>query len=376
MHAMSVSADHFSDLVGQRVQFARKEMGLTQDDVAARIGFKDRQIVASIEAGKRRVAADELLRLMEILRKSLDYFTDPYLIVTPNAISWRAQNVPVILDQYEPKARTLVSAGRRFADLLGEKPMPLAYTLPLTKRSTFEEAAEAGDFLSGEWGAGDVPAAMLQQIVEERLRYLVLFVDCPAEISGAACHVSGADAILINRREGLERQNFDLGHEVFHLLTWDTMPPERIDAITENTQGGTRTECLANNFAAGLLMPVRVLKPRWESRGDTEIHAWLNQTATELQVSGQALYWRLRNLKLMSDGIALGVDTTRLVRHGQGGRDLNLRPPYSATFTKRLHRVLDNGLVSARKAAELLDCSLDDIADVFGAYNLPVPFDL
>ena len=184
---MNVTVDRFADLVGQRVQSARKELGLTQEDVASRIGFKDRQILANIEVGKRKVAADELLRLMEILGKPLEYFTDPYLIVAPNVISWRAQNVPGVLDRYEPKVRTLVSAGRRFADLLGEKPMPLAYTLPLTKRSTYEEAAEAGDYLSREWGAGEVPAAGMQQIVEERLRYLVLFVDCPDEIGRASC---------------------------------------------------------------------------------------------------------------------------------------------------------------------------------------------
>ena len=46
-------------------------------------------------------------------------------------------------------------------------------------------------------------------------------------------------------------------HELFHILTWDAMPPEHSEEARET--GGNRVEQLANNFASAVLMPVPVL---------------------------------------------------------------------------------------------------------------------
>jgi transcriptional regulator with XRE-family HTH domain len=374
---MNTTSDSFMTMVGERIQTARRQLKLTQRDLSDRLGFKDRQILGNIESGQRKVSAEEMLKLLQVLGKDLDYFTDPYLITAENAFSWRAQNVPAVLDTYEPKARNLVAANRRFSGLLKEQPTPITPTLALTKKSSFEDAANAGDALAREWKMGDTPAAELRNLVETQFHYLVLYVDCPTEISGAACRVTGCDAILINRKEPAGRQNFDLGHEVFHLLTWDAMPPGRIDVPIEDQGNAPRVERMAENFAAGILMPVHVLKPRWDTRGDKNLHGWILATAQDLQVSGRALYWRLRNLGWLSDGDALDIDPGRLAQRANAThRAPSLPPLYSEAFVERLHKVLDSGLVSVRKAADLMDCTVEDIADLFGTYNKKVPFDL
>ena len=76
-------------------------------------------------------------------------------------------------------------------------------------------------------------------------------------VSGAACRLPALDAVLINRREAPGRRHFDLAHEVFHILTWDTMPPEHIEVASE--QSKNRVEQLANSFASAILMPQAVL---------------------------------------------------------------------------------------------------------------------
>ena len=60
------------------------------------------------------------------------------------------------------------------------------------------------------------------------------------------------DAVLIARRKVAGRRHFDLAHELFHILTWDTMPPAHSEAARE--YGGTRGEQLANSFVAAALM--------------------------------------------------------------------------------------------------------------------------
>ena len=56
--------------------------------------------------------------------------------------------------------------------------------------------------------------------------------------------------ILVNRREPTGRRNFDLAHELFHLLTWDSMPPDRVEPTEVPGMKGNRVERLAENCVA------------------------------------------------------------------------------------------------------------------------------
>ena len=51
----------FALMVGSRVRVARKESGLTQKMLSDELGFKDRQILANIEAGKRKVSTEAMI---------------------------------------------------------------------------------------------------------------------------------------------------------------------------------------------------------------------------------------------------------------------------------------------------------------------------
>ena len=88
----------------------------------------------------------------------------------------------------------------------------------------------AGERFAAEFGLGDVPATRLSQSMERQLDILVLMVDAERDISGAACRLPEMDAVLIARREVAGRRHFDLAHELFHILTWDAMPPEHSEA--------------------------------------------------------------------------------------------------------------------------------------------------
>src|SRR5689334_25353654 len=68
-------------VIGARIKALREERKLSQDDLARIFGFKDRQTVSAIETGERRVSAEELLLAVEKLGASLDYFTDPFILV-------------------------------------------------------------------------------------------------------------------------------------------------------------------------------------------------------------------------------------------------------------------------------------------------------
>src|ERR1700731_4452895 len=111
-------------LIGTRIKALREERKLSQDDLARIFGFKDRQTVSAIETGERRLSAEELLIAVEKLGASLDYFTNPFLLVGEGKFSWRQSNVGLErLDAFERTAGRWIAANRRLAPQVG-RPAP------------------------------------------------------------------------------------------------------------------------------------------------------------------------------------------------------------------------------------------------------------
>jgi len=375
---MTNTQEQFQRIVGQRVKLAREEANLSQEELASRLGFNDRQTLSNIEAGKRKLSAEELLKLMSLLGKDMEYFTDTFSLAGEGAFSWRAVGAaPASLDDFEAKAGKWIATFRRLGEIKGEPFNPLSQRLMLTERSSFEEAQAAGEALVADWELGNVPANNLSNVIEDRLKILVLYVDAPAGISGAACQLPQFNTILINRREPDGRRNYDFAHEIFHILTWSAMPPRPYDQAdkVEGTKA-KRVEQLANNFAAALLMPSASLKPRWEKRGDQDLHDWLNETASELLVTSDALYWRLRQIGWLTQAASLEINRDRLTWNGRSPSAQTLPKLFSRRFVERLHWALERGELSVRRAAELLDCTVEDLDDLFKSHELLIPFDL
>ena len=360
----------FARMLGERVRHARLAADLSQEDLARRLGFNDRQTLSTIENGQRTVSPDELVALTKILKQPLHYFTDPYVVTEKHALSYRAKlSAKGDVATFEAQVERLISVQRRFRELLGESVSPIHSQLAaVSRQSPLDFASFLGERTARAWQLGEVPAICLRDGIERELGATILFVDAPAGISGAACRMTDGDFIFINRNESLARQNFDLGHELFHLLTWEKMKPERLDVP------GSRTpvERLADAFTGGLLMPEDRVKERWQKRGTESIAAWISRHALELRVSSEALYWRMVNLELIAKDDA----DPKALPSLHGNRAESRPNLYSAGFVNRLHKVLDRGHVTVLKATELLDCSLDELKTLFDTYKLAAPFDL
>lgn len=370
-----------SDTIARRLKYAREQAGLTQVELAKRLGFKDRQTLAAIEAGQRKLSAEELLRAIEIFDVDLDFFTDSFRLVGEGSFNWRARRDAELasLDQFEDQAGRWIALFRKLGEKSGQAKSPLQWRLPLSARSSFEDTWDAAEALVREWHLGEIPALRLESAVKAYLGALVLYVNAPPGISGAACQLQSLNTILINRNEPEGRRYFDLAHECFHLLTWEQMTPEHRELADGDYRGKgrqKRIEQLADNFAGALLMPRRLLIARWKSRDDQEIHDWLNETATEMCVSAQALKWRMFYLGLLSRTDLLHIDDQELTANGRPKAKQPIPRLFSLEFVQRLHTGLLEGDVSVRRAASLLGRTIEDLAELFEQYELPVPFDL
>jgi Zn-dependent peptidase ImmA (M78 family)/transcriptional regulator with XRE-family HTH domain len=365
-----------TNLIGARIKALREERGLSQDDLARIFGFKDRQTVSAIETGERRVSAEELLTAVEKLGASLDYFTDPYLLAGEGKFSWRRHPRVGVesVKAFERVAGRWIAASRTLAGQVGKQAPILRQSLKLTSRSTFEDAMAAGERFAADFKLGPIPAEKLPEIMERQLGILVLMVDTIDGVSGAACRLSDLDAVLINRHEVAGRRNFDLAHELFHILTWDTMPPEYLEDATEYSK--IRVEQLANNFASALLMPEATLKDFEPASAEGKIVGWLNARADKLQVTATALKWRLVALKRLDIARAREISDDALRYNGRGEPTGEPPPLFSKSFMEVLGQAINEGRISARRAANLLDLTIEDLADLFARHAVEAPLEL
>jgi transcriptional regulator with XRE-family HTH domain len=69
---MPTEAAETRKLIGSRLAIARERAGLSQSQVAAAIGLP-RPSISEIEAGRRRVAAEELVRFADLYSVDMDW---------------------------------------------------------------------------------------------------------------------------------------------------------------------------------------------------------------------------------------------------------------------------------------------------------------
>lgn len=371
--------DRVQSRIGLRLKAARGRAGMTQQEMAMALGFDHRQTLASIEVGERKVTAIELVNIVKVLQLDLDYFTDAFRLDGEGRFSFRADpsSPSGMLDEFEAKAGRWLATYRELAAEQGIKPTWLQYKLGLTPKSTYEQAQAAAESLSLQWNLGDQPAEALAPALERHLDALVLHVDAPEGVSGAASQLPGLNAVLVNRREPEGRRHFDLAHEFFHLLTWDAMPPDRVEAVSDVPFGKrNRVEQLAENFAAALLMPERIIRARWTSPETTDEAAhWSAVCARDLRVSPSASTWRLLNLKLISKAEAQRIFERRREAGDRTWAGATLPRLFSERFVRCIGSALDAGRLSVRRAANLLDLPMADLADLLRSYQIEPSFE-
>lgn len=367
--------------IGGRVRALREAAGMGQERLAAILGLDNRQSVSDLERGKRRLSAEELITIVDTFEVTFDQLTNPFLLSSKESFSWRQRDVPLAeLDAFEARAGEWIGA---YHELNRLNETPLKKLLPrigLTHTSSFEDAVDAGEAVAEELLLGERPALGLVGALEKQLGVLVLMVDAIEGVSGAACRLRTLNAVLINRHERRARRNSDLAHELFHLLTWEQMKPERVESSVEawdrlptrSAQRNARIENLADNFASGLLMPSSELDRIGEPQGD--LVDWLIAAAAELGVTARALKWRLVNSRRHVHLSRVSNEELSEAARALGEEEVPL--PFSAQFLQTLIQGIEGGHISAARAARLTDLSKAELGELCGAYGLDRPAEL
>lgn len=320
--------------LGGRLRSARDAVGMTQEDVAQRLGLS-RPTITQIEAGNRPVSSLELDRLGALYGRDIrDLLAAEYEEDAAFGALFRAQpgldldaNVRSALVTWRNKARALDDLEK-----LLEMPQRLCTAalysspLPSARWPAIQQGEQVGSEERSRLGLGRAPTPSLPDLLESQgVRTAV--EPLPDDVSGLTLIGRGQGLlVVVNRNHGTPRHRFSFAHEYAHVLldrarggvvsrTEDRdelmeiranafgaaflMPNDGVRALVQELGKGSASRETADVYDEGQTIPVRVEGRAPPRSQDLQMYDVI-RIAEHFGVSRMAMIYRLKNLRLIT----------------------------------------------------------------------------
>jgi Zn-dependent peptidase ImmA (M78 family)/DNA-binding XRE family transcriptional regulator len=363
--------NNLNALLGRKIRDARKRLRLTQKDLANRFNIPH-QTISQIEIGERDLKAWELAKMAEILHLNISYLLSPFENEEPPVILWRKTPQKDL----EVKEADFLKRCQQYSDLehiLGqENSQHFPIKIVNTDELSFIDIEQTALDISNELNLGSRPALSLEKTLEERYSVKVWYEDLETDGSAASTIGSFGPAILMNSKEAPWRRNYNFAHEVFHLLTWESIPAK---SLKEDETFFNKIEKFANAFASYLLLPEDQLRVSFEKRiKDNRVYMTdFIEVAREFGVSTEAMLYRLLRLRIINEETLNKLRQSKLFKEKDKATmvDYWSEPaPMPERFVRLAYTAFQKGKLSRMKLAELLGESLIDLDSFLERYDL------
>ncbi len=363
--------DDLRELLGERVKCLRKRLALTQKDLAKSAGFPTHQVISEIERGGRDVKAWELTRLASALRTDIRHLLNAVQPQTDRVL-WR--------DNQEQGAALAEAGFLSWCDQYYQLEKMLDVTPPRKMAShtldpqtaTFADVRRMASDIAKTLDLGSRPASSLIAVLEGDYGVKIKYEDLGDAGSAASAAGEFGLGVLMHRYQAPWRRNFSFAHELFHLVTRDSIEQ---DQMYDNPRLQAWVEKLAESFAADLLLPEDVLMAEFDDLvqdGKTS-YGDLISLARDFGTSTEALVWRLVNCKRFSKKEAnriLQDDAFRAADRSTMAGKWSEPAPLSERFVRLAFRAFKKERVSRSRLAQLLGTSLFDLDSFLSDYGL------
>lgn len=341
--------------LSERLRFARQAMNLTLEDVESQSSI-GASTLSEFENGKREPRLPQLKQLADLYRRSTTFFlTDDPLPV--EIVLWRQRPTSPSAEELQAQLLRLAEQYHnleQWCDDCEELNLPFSSDNP--QRFWYKTAERLAHNFRNTFGLGERPGQSLLRVVEEVCKIKVFHV--PFEPTGsAACtyHERFGAAILLNSNNVPWRRNFDLAHELFHLLTWKVFRQVGEQPISLASDA---EEKFATCFARNLLMPQEPLRIAINSQvGERTKLSFddLFEVARQFDVSVEALLWQMRFIfNLPKDEIQSDIEKLRGKMAFWDKRQKDTPPTRPLRFEALANEALRKGRISAGRYAEYL----------------------
>lgn len=354
-----------------RLKAAREATGLSLGDAATRLGFPSYQTLSNIENGQREVKVSELARFARVYFCNLSDLLTEQAPKTEYAILWR--NPPAAEDLKKQTEREIFSLCEQYSmleKLLGIKSekgfMEVTREYINTNSAIHRLAKETRNLL----GLGQRPACSLQKVLEQDYGVKILYYPLAYGSAASMVHPDMGKAVVINSNEVPWRQNYDLAHELFHLILWKAFSLDEM----KDTLFFADVEKKADRFASMLLLPEDEVRRELEQIMANNKHVNFSDIvdiAMDFGVSAKALVYRLASVNLIkwetADALANDEELAEISRQK---RKQEQQTKQSERFNALAVRCLRKGFISRGKFAELIKIDRSDIDDLIESMGM------
>ncbi len=348
--------------LSSRLKSARESIGLTLSEASNKLGFSHYQTLMKIESGEREVKASELSKFSRVYFLSIGKLLGEQDIRLENAFLWRSPPKGNKKKEIEAKILYRSDQYHLLERLLNLKTKKGFLDISVDEIRSNSDISEVSERIRDLLALGNRPAFSLQKVLEQDYGIKILFYSMPFGSAVSTINPDFGATIVINSDEAPWRRNYDLAHELFHLVTWkavsfqDLQDPSYFDDIEKK----------ADRFASILLLPESEVRKEITERIETQkqfTYSDLIDIAMEFGVSAQALLYRMAHLHFIKweDADKIAKDSELKEINRQKRKDEWGDPPKSERFTFLAIRCLRKGLISRGKFAEIVEIDRSDI---------------
>lgn len=347
--------------ITDRLKYARQRAALTLAQVNERTGIGDSS-VCEFESGKREPSLSQLQALARVYRRSIAFFFSEGPL-PQEVVLWREQPSEAA-GEIEAQFLRLCEQYHNLEMWIDD---PLPIRLPQAEgdveRFDYTQAEILAKRVRDELQLGDHPGQGLLRVLEEVCGVKVFHLKFePTGTAASAVSGTFGAAVLLNSANARWRRNFDLAHELFHLLTWDLFRPSN-GQNAAGREAPKPEEKLAQCFACNLLMPgdaVRITIDGRTTDGKITFES-LYDVAREFDVSIDALLWRMHFLcgrgSDAADQTKRDIERAKALAGLLEERDGDEPEVYPARYRALAMKALRRGEISTGRFAEYLDIS-------------------
>lgn len=351
--------------IASHLKTARKSLGLTLVEAAKKLGFPSYQTLKSLEDGQREIKASELLKLSKVYFVGIGRLLGEKEIQLGNTFLWRKPPQVKIKKQIEAEISYRCEQYNLLEKLLNLKAKRIQlFNVTIDDISSNNDVDNLSERFCDSLSLGSRPAFTLQKVLEQNIGVKILFETIPEGSAISTFSNEFGAVIVINSDEAPWRRNYDLAHELFHLVTWKIVSEKDL----KDQNFFTDIEKKADRFASILLLPEKEVRKEIADRIEIQkefTYSDLVDIAREFGVSTKALLYRMANLRFIkwedADKRAKDRELTEISkqkrRHEWGEK------PRSERFTSLAVRCLRKGLISRGKFAEIIGIDRSEIDD-------------
>lgn len=361
------------ETLGVRLRKIRESLEISIVEAAKKMGFAHYQTISEIENGRREVKASELASFSKLYYCSIETLLG--LKEKTGQINFKWRNPPSSnRHQIEKRILYICEQYQLLEDLLSIEPRKFPLKVEINDLSDKIKVNKLALEVYNLLGLGSRPAFTLQKVLEQNY-YVKILIESSIEGSSVSLvDKQLGNVIVINKDEVPWRQNYDLGHELFHLITWEAT----VENQNNNEIGFDEDlEKKANFFASFLLLPENEVKNEISTRFSNFknkkhlSYSDLIDIALDFGVSTQALIYRMHDLGFITDfkkAEKLANDPA-LLQENKNKRTDERKEKEAERFIQLAIRCLRKGLISRGKFAELMNIDRSNIDNYIEGYG-------